>query len=174
MKRVLLTFVLSIVVSPAVAAPVTWVLNDVIFPDGGTASGYFVFDRDPNAIDGDYLEISISTTAGTDAPGRNYVGHDSFRSAPIQLVALDSADEAQAQWVLLLAFDSPLDDSGGVRSLVSIQEAMCGSPTCVPVDQIARSAENSSATISAVPVPAAAWLFGSALGLLGWMKRRTS
>ncbi len=28
-------------------------------------------------------------------------------------------------------------------------------------------------TISAVPVPAAVWLFGSALGLLGWIRRKT-
>ena len=28
-------------------------------------------------------------------------------------------------------------------------------------------------TITVVPVPAAAWLFGSALALLGWLKRRT-
>lgn len=29
------------------------------------------------------------------------------------------------------------------------------------------------ATMSAVPIPAAAYLFGSALGLLGWMRRRS-
>ena len=30
-----------------------------------------------------------------------------------------------------------------------------------------------NATVSAVvPVPASAWLFGSALGLLGWVRRR--
>lgn len=28
--------------------------------------------------------------------------------------------------------------------------------------------------VSAVPIPAAAWLFGSALGLLGWMRRRSA
>ncbi len=28
-------------------------------------------------------------------------------------------------------------------------------------------------TVSPVPVPAAVWLFGSAIGLLGWMRRRT-
>lgn len=29
-------------------------------------------------------------------------------------------------------------------------------------------------TVTAVPVPAAFWLFGSALGLLGWMRRKAS
>jgi len=28
--------------------------------------------------------------------------------------------------------------------------------------------------VSAVPVPAAVWLFGSALGLLGWIKRKSA
>ena len=28
--------------------------------------------------------------------------------------------------------------------------------------------------VTNVPVPAAVWLFGSALGLLGWMKRKSA
>lgn len=31
-----------------------------------------------------------------------------------------------------------------------------------------------TSTIAPIPVPAAAWLFGSALGLLGWMRRRAA
>ncbi len=32
---------------------------------------------------------------------------------------------------------------------------------------------NVAFTVSTVPIPAAVWLFGSALGLLGWMRRKT-
>lgn len=41
----------------------------------------------------------------------------------------------------------------------------------LPIDGNDRTAEY---TISTVPVPAAAWLFGSALGLLGWRRRRSA
>ena len=33
--------------------------------------------------------------------------------------------------------------------------------------------DTASIEVTAVPVPAAAWLFGSAVGLLGWMRRKT-
>ena len=32
---------------------------------------------------------------------------------------------------------------------------------------------NGDIALAAVPVPAAAWLFGSTLGVLGWVRRRT-
>jgi hypothetical protein len=42
-------------------------------------------------------------------------------------------------------------------------------PNAIPIDNYA------GASIGApVPVPAAVWLFGSALGLLGWVRRRTT
>jgi len=40
----------------------------------------------------------------------------------------------------------------------------------LPIDGNDRTAEY---TASAIPVPAAVWLFGSALGLLGWLRRIT-
>jgi len=34
--------------------------------------------------------------------------------------------------------------------------------------------DDASLTVTPIPVPAAVWLFGSALGLLGWMRRRAA
>jgi hypothetical protein len=39
-----------------------WVLNNVVFKDGGTASGYFTYD----AATGTYLDVNIKTTPGAD------------------------------------------------------------------------------------------------------------
>jgi len=50
-----------------------WVLNNVVFKDGGTASGYFTYD----AATGTYLDVNIQSTPGPDPnnplgrPGQN-------------------------------------------------------------------------------------------------------
>jgi len=58
------------------------------------------------------------------------------------------------------------DVSGGVTFQIG---AVCGAdPGCsseVFVDNV---------SVNVVPIPAAAWLFGSALGLLGWIRRKAS
>jgi len=52
-----------------------WVLNNVVFKDGGTATGYFTYD----AATGTYLDANIKTTPGGDpnnplgqSPGNSY------------------------------------------------------------------------------------------------------
>ena len=52
--------------------------------------------------------------------------------------------------------------------LTMIDSAFITVSADLPINEFDRTAEY---TISTVPVPAAAWLFGSALGLLGWVRR---
>jgi hypothetical protein len=63
----------------ASADPVTWVLADVTFDDGGTASGMFTFDPDAGTACstgmspcGTYSAVDITTTMGTSRTGATY------------------------------------------------------------------------------------------------------
>jgi hypothetical protein len=50
--------------------------------------------------------------------------------------------------------------------------AVCGLDNPLATYPIYSEGSETSWSVAAVPVPAAAWLFGSALGGLGWMRRR--
>jgi hypothetical protein len=50
------------------AAPVTWTLDNVVFDDGATATGSFVYDRDTNT----YSTISITTNPPHDGCNADY------------------------------------------------------------------------------------------------------
>lgn len=71
--------------------------------------------------------------------------------------------------VAFMGFAGP-DTSGGITLQFN---AACGAGAgCVSdyfIDNVSIMAD-----VAVIPVPAAVWLFGSALGLLGWMKRRVS
>jgi len=60
------------------------------------------------------------------------------------------------------------DVSGGVSLLF---KADCGAAANCALTALI---DNVSIDTQVIPVPAAVWLFGSALGLLGWMRRRVS
>lgn len=170
------------VVSPAYASPVQWTLQNVTFSDGGTASGSFVFDADTNI----YSAISVTTTAGSVLEGRSFaalITDVGTTASQVGIAPVPSATVAGLP-VLLLKFSTALTNDGGTSNLVlgtyttffpaqgsyeavCVVNGVCGTP--IPLSNIRLLTAGS---IMAVPIPAAFWLFGSALGLMGIMRRK--
>jgi hypothetical protein len=157
MKKLLAVFAVSLAFSSfTFAAPVTWTVSDANFLDGGSLSGSFDYDASNNT----YSNIFLSTTAGSALPGEPYVatsgsGNDAgyvfLNDGPFQMLSLS------------LTFDDDLTNSGGTTGFSMYEQDPFTS---------AFSNRPGTGTVSAVPIPAAVWLFGSGLGLLGWFRRR--
>ena len=148
-------------VTDTVTAPLTinltdrgrkWVLNNVVFKDGSTANGYFIYD----AVAGQYLAVNILVTAGPDPanplgqpPQNLYFYPWPNGSKP---TVLDGASTASVMslknpvtplpisWTALqFNFAQPLTNAGGTIPLVVnptvVYTPYCLSdllPTCVP------------------------------------------
>ena len=178
-----LIVVLALVVfSPAHASPVQWTLQDVTFNDGGTASGSFFYDADTNI----YSAINVTTTAGSVLAGQSFA---SLLSGGAETAfALNMAPFPSATLiglpVLLLRFGTALTNAGGTSNLVlgtytpffpaqgsyeavCVINDVCGAP--IPLSNIRLLTAGS---VTAVPIPAAVWLFGSGLILLGRFRHK--
>jgi hypothetical protein len=129
-----------------------WVLNNVVFKDGSTASGYFVYD--PAAAQ--YLAVNIQVTPGPDP--NNPMGHapqkfyyypwpngfkptilDTWSTASL-LSLQNPVTDTPPSWTLLqFNFAQPLTNAGGTIPLVINPNVpytqYCAhnpSPTCTP------------------------------------------
>jgi len=156
----------------AQAIPVTWTLQDVVFDDGGSASGFFIYDADLDL----YSSVNITTTSGSDLSGESYLYPKGVFAGPFSLVATaqDVPDLTGVASIALFYNPGVLTNSGGTRSLVegSSRESFCADPDCNIGVGEPNSRDIIAGSISAVPVPAAVWLFGSALAGLGWLRRK--
>ena len=174
MKNYILSISLMLIAGFASAAPVDWTLNFTEFEDSQTAAaGTFTFDAATGVYsnidivicqDGCRISYGLDTQVGL-ASGAGLVGFST--TAPSVFLGL--------------VFESDLTDAGGNINLVinsgdwgaSLFGSCANNPACPSPDpdpSTFTSAINGS--VSAVPVPAAVWLFGSGLGLLGWIRRR--
>jgi hypothetical protein len=181
----------------AAAAPVTWVLDGVTFassevqgpgPYDGVATGSFTYDADTNI----YSDVSITTTGsgiwGTDNCGDSALCGTYIRAtdlyAPLTATSLQITPTASdpidstGYYGISLQFVSALTNAGGTVQLFTAGgtdgEGICKNPDCLPEGAAGVTAFRgfSGGSVSAIPVPAAVWLFGSALAGLGWMRRK--
>jgi len=77
----------------------------------------------------------------------------------------DSQNNLFGVWGADSAFIDAPDVAFDPNALGNYQYAITVSRTGFPVDTVAME-------VNVVPIPAAVWLFGSAIGMLGWMRRR--
>jgi hypothetical protein len=170
-----LLFALSVTVN---ATPVQWTLQDVVFNDGGSATGSFFYDADTNV----YSDISITTTAGSLSAGQFYEFENPELNPSawgLKLVAIADPITGTAAFNLNLntstGIPKSMTNAGGTIDLgTNAFEAACywnGYSNCTSFGGVG-SRNVLTGTVSAVPIPAAVWLFGSALAGLGWMRRK--
>jgi len=160
--------------SAASAAPIEWTLTDIEFSDGGTATGSFIYDADTTS----YSSISISTSGGTFAPS-SYA--DLFASgASDALFVLDAGADLTSAPGLQLIFQMPLTNAGGLVDLTAIIpgyssfEQTCSNAGCTSavIERVMTSGGLTGTVAGAsVPLPPAALLLASALGLVSLFRR---
>ena len=151
----------------AQAIPVQWQLN-FQFDDGGSGSGSFYFDADTNSYSG----ISIVTTAGSLFSGETYnylMPSLSSESYNLYVVAQDGGDLTGVHG-MAINFGNSLASVNYIDSIIGFAESFCVDAICSNNTDVLRNI--TSGTASAVPIPAAVWLFGSALFGLGFFRNQ--
>jgi hypothetical protein len=168
--RLLFTVPLLLVAASLQAAPVTWQIDSLLFDDGGSGHGSFTYDANTNI----YSDIYIVTTQGSVLDGAVYedLNPSGIISGPTYLIMVESIEpDMTGVPGMQFGFATELTNAGGTISLAGPSfETFCGDLNCFTTAEPRRSLVVGQ--ISSVPVPAAVWLFGSALAGLGWMRRR--
>lgn len=174
----------ALLIAPASwSAALTWTLDGVTFHDGATATGTFDYD----AVTSTYSNIDITVTGFVNSQVYGALDSDPYTYNSPDILPQSTSD--------LLVFveqistpDASSDCFGYCRRtmLISFESNLTSLGGTIAVDLNVLSFERLEAVFNndehiiiggavsavAVPVPAAAWLFGTALGILGWSGRK--
>jgi len=167
------------------AAPVSWSLDNVVLEDSSPSqdqivvTGSFTYDADG----GIYSDIDIQTT-GTGVFGAyDFAAGDITGSGAdfFAVVEPNGPADLTGEPLLLLVFQESLTNAGGIvlvdlpslpSNIFATQLGLCSDAACSGGSG-PPSAWAISGSVTAVPIPAAVWLFGAALASLGFARRQT-
>lgn len=177
--RIALTASLFLFVAwSAQATPLTWTLQDVRFDDGGTASGFFVFDPETLEFDQQNQEWIATPPTIFDIVTTGLVVGGEFHYEPRQQLQAGFICEPihcsnfgiyfGSFLILVLEFDTPLPVAGGTVPLGGkemlfdengfVRDITAGSVTTIP-------------EVTPIPEPVSYALLGVGLSLLGLVRR---
>jgi len=155
---------------PAWAIPVQWTLSDVTFDDGETLEGGFTYDASTDTYSDVYIYASDLPFVGySDSALPPFVLWNNLLDSTATNLSAETAYDFYGWFELNLEFSSALQNAGGIINLLPTSSEI-NYGCCIESPFYQRYIV--AGTVSAVPVPAAAWLFGSALAGLGWMRRK--
>ena len=203
MTSVLITGACSLFAVQSQAAVVEWTLDGFMFDDGGTASGSFKVDfgDGSGSLDiNDIFDINIQTTSGTAI--NTDLQFDSVRSVVLAPGFLDAPNDAirDIRFSPTTQGGTDLNNWLGLRFLLPLSEfetsisiasddpfygfRVSGQSTeddtfnnllsDNPFERGVDSGSVKGVIISNVPLPAAAWLFGSTLVALSILSRKNA
>jgi len=199
MPKVLMSCVLLFVTMAAQAAPVEWELNNIQLMDPGLelnlVTGSFIYEADTQAITNvNFSGLPESGRAYDLLYGIDVTGDGSSIVFTESAVASVSELSAYSGVAMLFGLTDALTNSGGVTTLLegegpgplalldnpsSIAGCIDGIDNCqftfgvyTTLDYQVGPYTGGTLVGTVVPVPAAVWLFSSALAGLGWVKRK--
>jgi len=101
----------SACVASVFAEPISWKISNVVFDDGGTLAGTFIFD----ATTGQYSSINLFSTAGTTITSNRHYGSPypvSPGNSSLMIAIEDASLPLDGQGALVLTWGANLTDAG--------------------------------------------------------------
>ena len=179
MKKIIVALVLAVFAGSAQAAPNLWTLDNVVFEDGGTATGTFLYDADADI----YSAISVTTTVGSTLPGEFYqFENPDLNSNATSLFLTAIANPVIGTQAFNMNLDSALTNAGGIVVLatpppITAFESTCAVDPCIffqTSDNRAVTSGTVFAQSAPVPEPSSALLFPVGLAIWARALRRRS